>query len=73
MPRRWPWKGSDGLAELFNPQGEILDYPKVKKLFDESADRSATEIARFLMEHGRQWAGGRPQADDVTVVAVKKI
>jgi serine phosphatase RsbU (regulator of sigma subunit) len=64
---------SDGLAELFNPQDEMLDYPRVKNLFAESVDRSATEIAHFLMEQGRLWAEGRPQGDDVTLVVVKKV
>jgi len=62
---------SDGLAELFNPDGEILDYPRIKKLFIEAADRSASEITGYLEKKGFEWAAGKPQGDDITIVAVK--
>ncbi len=64
---------SDGLAELFNTRGEILDYPRVKEWFVRLADRSATEIAHSLTDQGRTWAEGREQADDMTLVVVKKM
>jgi len=63
---------SDGLAELFNTRGEILDYPRVKEWFVRLADRSATEIAHSLTDQGRTWAEGREQADDMTLVVVRK-
>ncbi len=62
---------SDGLAEQFNPDGEILDYPRVKEAFKKTAGESATEIARSLVQKGKEWADGRAQGDDVTLVVVK--
>lgn len=62
---------SDGLPELFNPQRETLDYPRLKDLFLASAERSATEIVHHLASAGREWAAELPQEDDITIVAVK--
>ncbi|MCK5574029.1 MAG: SpoIIE family protein phosphatase [Bacteroidetes bacterium] len=62
---------SDGLPEMFNPGREILDYPRVKELFREAADLPAADIVRRLGERGKEWANGRPQGDDVTLVVVK--
>jgi len=62
---------SDGLAEVFNPEREILDYPRVRECFQEVAERSATDIVRRLAREGRRWANGRPQDDDITLVAAK--
>jgi len=62
---------SDGLPEMFNPEREILDYPRVKELFREAADLPAAEIVCRLGERAKEWANGRPQADDVTLVVVK--
>lgn len=63
---------SDGLPELFNPEGEILDYPAVRRFLAESADGSATEIANSLQEQGRRWAAGKSPGDDITLVVLKK-
>jgi serine phosphatase RsbU (regulator of sigma subunit) len=59
---------SDGLPELFNPEREILDYPRVRDLFREAAECSATGIERQLASEGKRWANGRPQDDDITLI-----
>ena len=62
---------TDGLEELFNDKREMLDYPRVKEIFKEAADRSADEIVAHLFKAGERWSNGRPQDDDITFVVLK--
>ncbi|MFQ5864928.1 MAG: SpoIIE family protein phosphatase [bacterium] len=62
---------SDGFPELFNDKDEMLDYPRVKEIFKEAADRSADEIVAHLFKAGEKWSNGRPQDDDITFVVLK--
>jgi len=62
---------SDGLAERFNPDKEILDFPRVKELFLEAIEKTATGISRHLLAAGEQWGNGIPQDDDITFVVLK--
>jgi serine phosphatase RsbU (regulator of sigma subunit) len=62
---------SDGFAERFNPEGEMLDYEKAREVLAEVAGRSPQEIIDRFVEVGEEWAGSRPQDDDVTFVVLK--
>ena len=62
---------SDGLAELFNNKNEMLDYPRIKKLFSKAAEKSAAQIAPQLLSAADEWRDGRPQDDDITLVILK--
>lgn len=62
---------SDGFAELFNDKDEMLDYPRVKEIFKEAAERSADEIVAHLFKAGERWSNGRAQDDDITFVVLK--
>ena len=62
---------SDGLPEMLNTENEMLDYPKTKELFEEVADQPPEAIIDHLFEASTSWAGGEPQADDVTLVVIK--
>jgi len=62
---------SDGYAELFNDENEMLDYPRVKEIFKEAAERSPDEIISHLFNAGDKWSNGRPQDDDITFVVLK--
>lgn len=62
---------SDGLPEMFNRNGEILDYPAMKTIFGEVATRAPHEIIAHLTQAGEVWANGHPQEDDVTFVVLK--
>jgi serine phosphatase RsbU (regulator of sigma subunit) len=62
---------SDGFPELFNDKDEMLDYPRVKEIFKEAAERSADEIVGHLFKAGERWSNGRPQDDDITFVVLK--
>ena len=62
---------SDGFPELFNDKDEMLDYPRIKEIFKETADKSADEIIAHLNEAGEKWSKSRPQDDDITFVVLK--
>lgn len=62
---------SDGFAERFNPQGELLDYERAKEVLAEIATGSPQQIIDRFVEVGEEWAGSRPQDDDVTFVVLK--
>jgi serine phosphatase RsbU (regulator of sigma subunit) len=62
---------SDGFPELFNEQGDIFDYDRVKTTFAEVAHRTPREIVEQFVGAGESWAGGAPQKDDMTFVVLK--
>ncbi|MEJ7578247.1 MAG: two-component regulator propeller domain-containing protein [Pyrinomonadaceae bacterium] len=62
---------SDGFPEMFNEEGEMLDYEKAKTVLAEVALASPQEIINRFVEVGEQWADGRAQDDDVTFVVLK--
>lgn len=62
---------SDGFPEMFNERGEILDYGSAKTVLEAIADKSPQEIIGFFVRHADEWAGARPQDDDVTFVVLK--
>lgn len=63
---------SDGLAELFNRQRQMLSYEMVPKLLEEVGERSPKEIIKHLRETALSWLGenGIPQ-DDMTFIVLK--
>jgi serine phosphatase RsbU (regulator of sigma subunit) len=62
---------SDGYLEMFNEEGETLDELRAVAAFKQVAERNPKEIIESLIREGKKWANGRPQADDVTFVAMK--
>ena len=63
---------SDGLAEIFNDQNEIIDYPRIRKAFEEIGHLQANEIVSRLRQLVIEWRNGRELHDDVTFVVIKK-
>jgi serine phosphatase RsbU (regulator of sigma subunit) len=62
---------SDGLEEMFDPQGEILGAARVKELVVEAGQKPSEQVIAHLKNAGKAWASGRAQEDDVTMVVVK--
>lgn len=62
---------TDGLPERLNPRDEYFDYDRTKALFAEAASRTPEEICEALLKGGEDWAEGRPQDDDITLVVLK--
>jgi len=62
---------SDGFPELFNKKMEMLDYSRVKDIFEETAQRSPEEIINHLKKAAEQWLNGKSLDDDITFVVLK--
>jgi serine phosphatase RsbU (regulator of sigma subunit) len=62
---------SDGLEEMFDPQGEILGAARVKELVADAGQKPPKQVIAHLKNAGKEWANGRAQEDDVTMVVVK--
>ncbi len=62
---------SDGYPELFNQKNEMLDYPRIGKIFREAAAKPAGEVISHLWKAGEAWANGNPPRDDTTLLVIK--
>lgn len=62
---------SDGLQELFNEAGEMLDEVRIRDAFLAAAEQPAGNIVRDLIQLGDNWRQQRQQDDDITLVVVK--
>jgi len=62
---------SDGLPELPNLKDELLDYPNVFNCILENAQYSSEQIKDSLVKLSDNWAGGRMNPDDITIVVIK--
>ncbi len=63
---------SDGFAELFDPDGEMLGYDEAARLFGRSSARDARGVIEELLEQARRWSARRPPDDDMTFVVVRR-
>jgi phosphoserine phosphatase len=62
---------SDGYPECFNGKNEMLGYESAKGFLLETALLPPQEIIEIFLKVADEWAGGRPQDDDVTFVVLK--
>jgi len=62
---------TDGLPERLNPKDEYFDYDRTKALFAVAASGPPEAICDALLKGGEDWAEGRPQDDDITLVVLK--
>jgi phosphoserine phosphatase RsbU/P len=63
---------SDGISEAINPDGEQFGEERIARTLLDLRTRPAAEIRDGLIEAVRKHAGTAPQADDITVVVVKR-
>jgi sigma-B regulation protein RsbU (phosphoserine phosphatase) len=62
---------TDGVTEAFNAQDEQFGEGRLVEHLAKIAGRSASELVAGTLEAVRSHAGGRPQSDDITIVAVR--
>ncbi len=62
---------SDGLPETLGADDEQLGYERVAAAFAEAAVGSTREIIERLFAAAEEWADGRPQNDDMTLVVLR--
>lgn len=63
---------SDGIFECENARGEQFGVERVRSLIAECSTASTAELARALLDAVKAFAGDAPQADDMTLVLVKR-
>jgi phosphoserine phosphatase RsbU/P len=63
---------SDGLPERFNPASELFEYERTKEALSAHAYAAPRAIVEGLLRTSDEWAEGRPLADDLTLVVLKR-
>ena len=58
---------TDGVDEAMNPAGELYTLERMRK-FLLAGPRQADELGRALLGDVREWADGRDQNDDITIM-----
>jgi sigma-B regulation protein RsbU (phosphoserine phosphatase) len=62
---------SDGVSEAANERGELWDSAELMKLLRRSNGWNAQEIVDALVDALDRYVGNAPQADDITIVALR--
>ncbi len=62
---------SDGVSEAFNPQEECYGNERLLADSGTFAGQSAPEMTTGLLARVRQFAGGAPQSDDISILTLK--
>lgn len=62
---------SDGLMELFNNEREQLGIDRIKRVFREAGNSSASDIMSQITRLIDQWTGSKTHEDDITVLVMK--
>lgn len=63
---------SDGLAEWFSTDNEMLDHARVRSWFQELGNKPPGVIIDTMMERGEAFAKGAEPEDDMTFVVIKR-
>jgi serine phosphatase RsbU (regulator of sigma subunit) len=64
---------SDGLFEFPGPGGEDFGEARVADLLRTRHAAPMQELADELLASARAWAAGTPQADDVTILLLRRL
>ena len=64
---------SDGIYEYENNAGQQFGQAGVERIIREHQDESMTELVQTLLEAVMRFGAGAPQADDITIVLVKRL
>jgi len=64
---------TDGFVETVNPKGEEFGVARTTNLLKSCLDRPAAEMIENLVAAVDRFAEGKPQADDLTAVIIRKL
>lgn len=62
---------TDGLAELFNQNREMLNYERIEAHFAQVAASTPDQIINQMIALGEDWTAGKPIEDDITLLVIK--
>lgn len=63
---------SDGFPECLDPAGRMLGYDRMKPLFQAHSQSSGEDLIEAFVQEATAWAHGRPWADDLSFMVIKK-
>lgn len=63
---------SDGFPEALDPEGRMLGYDRMAPLFQRHAHLPAEALVEALFGEVEAWAQGRPLADDLSFMVVRR-
>lgn len=63
---------SDGLPELFNKEGEMVGYERVKEIFAEIGHLEPEAIMKHFHNFSESWLDGENPNDDMTFFIIKR-
>ncbi|MFB3826240.1 MAG: SpoIIE family protein phosphatase [Bryobacteraceae bacterium] len=64
---------SDGVTEAMNPQGEEFGEARLAELLRACRRHSAQGVVDAINKALAEWAAGTPYADDITIVAARRV
>jgi sigma-B regulation protein RsbU (phosphoserine phosphatase) len=64
--------GSDGLGSIEGEGSEMFEDRRLRQVLKELAGFDGDEVIGKLMEHASAFSDGRPQPDDVNLVAITR-
>ena len=64
---------TDGLTEITNSKGEEFGEDRVAEIFRASHQLSMAGLSNLLIEAAMEFGGDAPQADDITLVLVRRL
>ncbi|MFN0088357.1 MAG: PP2C family protein-serine/threonine phosphatase [Blastocatellia bacterium] len=62
---------TDGITEAFNVRQEMFTERRLKECLERAPRFSSRELTRAVVKEVRQFIGGAPQSDDLTMLAVR--
>ena len=62
---------TDGVTEALDKDGAFFEEPRLEQFLAEHASESAEALVTGLHKTVQEFSKGRPQADDITVLALR--
>jgi phosphoserine phosphatase RsbU/P len=64
---------TDGVTDAADPEGGLFGEERLRACFAGGAGGTATETVDLLLRAVRAFAGGAPQSDDITILALRRM
>ena len=64
---------TDGISEARNTNGDLYGEPRMQKLIQEYAHKTAREICSLIIDDVQKYSRGSEETDDRTIVVIKRV
>ena len=64
---------TDGVTEAMNSANDLYGEPRLEQILSSHHEQSPTEICQATIDDVRAYAGDAPQADDITLLALRYV